>query len=71
MDVDDAETAQREGNYKKEFAVYKAHINDLYYNRAQVVTALNKEEVSSKKLVYKALSYMVSNGCIGHVMLHT
>lgn len=45
MDVKDAEKARRQGDYKREFAIRKAHLQDLFYNKAQVVTLLKKQEV--------------------------
>lgn len=45
MDVKDADKARRLGDYKREFAIRKAHLHDLFYNKAQVVTLLNKQEV--------------------------
>ena len=45
MDVEEAEKARRVGDLRREFAIYKAHLEDLFYNKAQVVAQLKKEEV--------------------------
>ena len=45
VDVEEAEKARRVGDFKREFAIYKAHLNDLFHNKSQVVLLLKKEEV--------------------------
>ena len=50
MDVEEAEKARRVGDFRREFAIYKAHLEDLFYNKAQVVAQLKKEEV--RKCIY-------------------
>ena len=52
VDVDEAEKARRAGDCKREFAILKAHLHDLFYNKAQVVTQLKKEEVYTCTCTY-------------------
>ena len=46
VDVKEAEKARLSGDTRREFDIYTQHLNDLTYNKAVVVTQLNKEEVS-------------------------
>ena len=46
MDVEEAERARRVGDFRQEFVIYKAHLDDLFHNKSQVVKQLKKEEVS-------------------------
>lgn len=59
VDVKDAEQARRQGDYKKEFAIRKAHLQDLFYNKAQVVTLLKKEEVCRVVITFLGSSHFI------------
>ena len=43
--VEDAYEAERKGDQKKEFEILQSHLNDLSFNKAQVVAQLENDEV--------------------------
>lgn len=47
VDIEEAKRAQHFGDVRRECEVYKAHLQDLFYNKAQLITLLNKEKVGT------------------------
>ena len=48
--VEEAYEAQRRGDHKREFNILQAHLQDLSFNKAQLVAELENEEVGTLRI---------------------
>ena len=69
MDVEEAEKAGRVGDLRREFAIYKAHLEDLFYNKAQVVTQLKNEEVHKCTSYIRTCMYIFNHAVAAVIMV--
>ena len=50
VNLGEVQEARRKGEQKREFDLLQAHLKDLFYNKALIVTQLNNEEVCSSAM---------------------